>query len=228
MQPGLLVGGAALLLLLLLVARLYFVLPGFGRPARAAAARRKKGKAVARGAPNKLLCIVLGSGGHTTEMMRLLQGVDFERYTRRLYIVGRGDGLSLSQLAALESTQGRRSEGHCVEQIPRSRSVGQSWLTAPVSVARCLARVVALLYEYSPDVILCNGPGNCVVVCAVALVPRILGLKHIPIIYVESFARVNTMSLSGKLVYPMADRFVVQWPGLARKYPRAECFTHLV
>lgn len=40
-----------------------------------------------------------------------------------------------------------------------------------------------------------------------------LGLKHTRIIYVESFARVTSLSLSGKLLRPFVDTFVVQWPG---------------
>ena len=30
-------------------------------------------------------------------------------------------------------------------------------------------------------------------------------------IFVESFARVNTLSLTGKLLLPIANRFIVQW-----------------
>lgn len=44
---------------------------------------------------------------------------------------------------------------------------------------------------------------------------QILGLSYTRIIYVESFARVSTLSLSGKLVRPFVDTFVVQWPGAA-------------
>ncbi|KAF4168745.1 hypothetical protein CNMCM6936_001165 [Aspergillus lentulus] len=36
-------------------------------------------------------------------------------------------------------------------------------------------------------------------------------------IYVESWARVTTFSLSGRLLLPFADRFLVQWPDLAGK-----------
>ena len=37
----------------------------------------------------------------------------------------------------------------------------------------------------------------------------------------ESIARVKSLSLSGKLLYPIADKFMVQWPDLLAKYPRA-------
>jgi beta-1,4-N-acetylglucosaminyltransferase len=47
-------------------------------------------------------------------------------------------------------------------------------------------------------------------------------------VYVESFARVKTLSLSGKLLYPFVDRFIVQWPGLKEKWTRAEYLGVLV
>ncbi len=44
------------------------------------------------------------------------------------------------------------------------------------------------------------------------------------IVFVESIARVTTLSLSGKILYKarLADGFFVQWPKLAAAYPRAD------
>jgi beta-1,4-N-acetylglucosaminyltransferase len=44
----------------------------------------------------------------------------------------------------------------------------------------------------------------------------------VKIVYVESIARVETLSLSGRLLYRTADHFLVQWPQLQAKYPRAQ------
>ncbi|HYH62971.1 MAG TPA: UDP-N-acetylglucosamine--LPS N-acetylglucosamine transferase, partial [Solirubrobacterales bacterium] len=41
------------------------------------------------------------------------------------------------------------------------------------------------------------------------------------LIYVESVTRIETISLSGRLVYPLADRFFVQWPQAAQRRRRA-------
>ncbi|KAJ2170611.1 metalloprotease [Coemansia sp. RSA 518] len=219
--------GIAACLTALLLLRIYFVLPAFGRDSKYAS-KRRKGKATVRASADMTLCVVLGSGGHTAEMMRLLQGVEFDRYMQRLYVVGDSDALSLDQIGIVERRGNTYNEEYFVERVPRSREVGQPWLTTPLSVARCLVRTASIFLDYRPDVVLCNGPGNCVVACVVALVPRILGLKRIPIIYVESFARVRTLSLSGKILYLLADRFIVQWPGLVSTYPRAEYIPHLV
>lgn len=41
-------------------------------------------------------------------------------------------------------------------------------------------------------------------------------------IYIESITFVNTLSLSGKLVYPIVHHFLVQWPELTQKNKKAE------
>lgn len=41
------------------------------------------------------------------------------------------------------------------------------------------------------------------------------------VIYVESFARIEELSLTGKIVYRFADLFVVQWEQLAGRYKKA-------
>lgn len=44
--------------------------------------------------------------------------------------------------------------------VPRSRSVGQSWLTTPFTTLRALWASVGLVFRLRPDLILCNGPGT--------------------------------------------------------------------
>ena len=68
-----------------------------------------------------------------------------------------------------------------------------------------------------PDLVLTNGPANgLVVVLAARFITfwygKIVGDK-LHTIYVESFARVNGLSLSGKIIerLGLADRFIVQW-----------------
>ena len=99
---------------------------------------------------------------------------------------------------------------------------------------------------------LVNGPGTCVPICLAALVyrcaaphsqPLALSLLHACkglteccrlvlwrrcwLVYVESIARVDTLSLSGKILYRIADQMFVQWPQLQHKYPRALCVGRL-
>lgn len=69
--------------------------------------------------------------------------------------------------------------------------------------------------------VLCNGPGTCVPICVSALLLGILGIKKVIIVYVESICRVETLSLSGKILWHLSDYFIVQWPTLKEKYPKS-------
>jgi beta-1,4-N-acetylglucosaminyltransferase len=53
-------------------------------------------------------------------------------------------------------------------------------------------------------------------------------LRGIPVIYVESVTRIEELSLSGRLIAPVAARVYVQWPELARRQPRARYAGHLL
>lgn len=69
--------------------------------------------------------------------------------------------------------------------------------------------------------VLCNGPGTCVPLCAAGLLLGLLGLHKVLLVYVESVCRVETLSLSGRILYPVADYFFVQWSTLRDKYPKS-------
>lgn len=79
-----------------------------------------------------------------------------------------------------------------------------------------------------PNVILTNGPATGAVVVGAAVLLRFVGWKDaagrnvLRTIYVESFARVKRLSLSGRLLLPVVDRFLVQWRELAKPGSRAE------
>lgn len=40
-------------------------------------------------------------------------------------------------------------------------------------------------------------------------------------IYLEVYDRIDKPTLSGKLCYPVADRFIVQWEEMKQVYPKA-------
>ena len=62
-----------------------------------------------------------------------------------------------------------------------------------------------------PDVILSTG-------AALAVPFFIVGKVHgCRLVFVESLTRVRGLSLSGRLVYPLADAVFVQWPQAARR-----------
>ena len=47
--------------------------------------------------------------------------------------------------------------------------------------------------------------------------------KGILCIYIEVFDRYDKPTLTGRLVYPIADKFIVQWEEEKKVYPKAIC-----
>ena len=72
-----------------------------------------------------------------------------------------------------------------------------------------------ILRHQRPALLLSAGAG-CIV--PFALVGKLLG---IPTIYLESLTNVETPSLTGRIMYYLADKFLVQWPDLQRVFPNA-------
>ncbi|KZS98313.1 oligosaccharide biosynthesis protein Alg14 like protein, partial [Sistotremastrum niveocremeum HHB9708] len=168
-------------------------------------------------------------GGHTSEMFAMISALDVQRYKPRLYLVSEGDTLSADKAYAFESRSQSTGPDYYVKFIPRARKVHQSLLSTPfsalVSLWSCLDLcVIGPLLSGKPftEVVILNGPGTCVMICLAIYIARVCGLKSPRMIYVESFARVSSLSLSGKLLRPFVDRFIVQWPHLLKEAPRSE------
>ncbi|XP_057961264.1 UDP-N-acetylglucosamine transferase subunit ALG14 isoform X2 [Malania oleifera] len=173
--------------------------------------------------------IVLGSGGHTAEMLNLLSVLRKDRFTPRFYIAAATDNMSLQKAHFLETSLVDQAGAGVIEdaqfmQIYRSREVGQSYITSVGTTIIALAHALWLMFKIRPQVILCNGPGTCIPLCVIAFLFKVLGIRWSSIFYVESVARVRRLSLSGLLLYKLrlADQFFVQWPQLQRQYTRAQ------
>ena len=158
--------------------------------------------------------VVLGSGGHTAELLRLIADFDFDRYGPLTLVTAATDTTSRAK-AERELPQAALSTARWAA-IPRAREVGQSFGSSVPSTLRALFACVHLIWTAAPELVLVNGPGTCV---PVAVLARLSGSR---VIFVESWCRVESLSLTGRIMYWVAHRFVVHWPELARRYPRAE------
>lgn len=154
--------------------------------------------------------VVLGSGGHTAEMLTLLDVllVDQRSEHKIHFVVAKTDTHSREKALGWLLTKKIPAEFHF---IMRSREVGQHWCS---SVLTSVASLISSMYlmRICPDILLVNGPGTCVPIVMQTFISKCFAPNRI--IYIESFARVKTLSLTGKIVYPLVDRFIVQWPDL--------------
>lgn len=140
----------------------------------------------------------------------------------RSYVLAASDTSSEPRARRAEEKAGASKEDYSFHRVPRAREVGQSWATTPLTTAWAAAVSVATVLRLRPRLVVANGPGTCLPVCLAAALFSFLGVSPAcKVVFVESFCRVRTLSLTGRALYPFASRFVVQWPGLVERYPRA-------
>ncbi|KAA0190363.1 hypothetical protein HAZT_HAZT003091 [Hyalella azteca] len=227
--------GVTILLAWALFSRVAYVLASiwFGGPT-----------AIRKGSSIKTL-VVLGSGGHTSEMLKLVAGLDRARYHPQVFVIANTDKLSRDRLNGLSKqnitsnetppsmakNQGLAGNGGyelrsrkkfaneasdldkqrpkreqaeteaIVEIIPRSREVGQSYVTSVFTTIFASLCALKIVVKHRPDLIIVNGPGSCVPVCMCGLLLRMLAICNARITFVESLCRVRSLSLTGKILY---------------------------
>lgn len=180
-------------------------------------------------------------------MASLLRDINPEKYRHRTYIMSSGDDISFSKAEQVERTIqnkccNRSEPSHHgeldvvtgtwdVRVVPRARQIHQPLYSTPLSSFRCLVGCILALKDISktstvapseyPDVIITNGPATAVIIVVASLILKFLGAAPVwkmKSVYIESFARIHTLSLSGKILLRMGacDVFLVQWLGLAK------------
>lgn len=172
--------------------------------------------------------IVLGSGGHTAEMMTIIKQLNKRNYSPRHYILASTDSTSETKVLSIEEPTTSKND-YEIFRIKRSRHVGQSYLTSIFTTIRSIWQCIPLVYRIQPDLVLSNGPGTCVPICLIAFILKILGAINVQckIVFIESYCRIKTVSLSGKILIWIADCFVVQWPALANYSTKVRYFGRL-
>jgi beta-1,4-N-acetylglucosaminyltransferase len=76
-------------------------------------------------------------------------------------------------------------------------------------------KTVFLYLKLRPKYIVTTGTHTAGPMCYLG---KLFGSK---IIYIETFANSNTKTVTGRLIYPIADLFIVQWKEMLKLYPKA-------
>ena len=140
------------------------------------------------------ICYTASDGGHTHELMQL-SGL-FEQYP----------GILITESQNVKTG---------VDAIYTLQQVNRKSLRFLFRFIQSFFTIRRILSKEKPTHIISFGAMCTVPVCIIGK------LMNIQVIYVESYTRLKDLSLSGKIIYPFADLFVVQWKQLASKYPKA-------
>ena len=140
------------------------------------------------------ICMVGSSGGHLTQLYMLKQV--WQEKERFWVTFDKEDARGLLQEEKMYTCY-----------YPTNRNIKN--LIKNTFVA------LKVLLKEKPDLIISTGAAVAV---PFFYIGKILGSK---LIYIEVFDRVDAPTITGKLIYPIADKFIVQWEEMKQVYPKA-------
>jgi len=149
------------------------------------------------------LLLILGEGGHSKEMLRLSD------------LMGSAYLYSYILVSDDEVTAAKITKPGPVYRVIRPRDKVHHIVRDALKTALCAAQAFAILLRSHPDAVITTGPSVAVPVCAVA---KLLRRK---VIFIETGSRIHALSTTGRMMYRLADLFLVQWDELLPSCPRA-------
>jgi UDP-N-acetylglucosamine:LPS N-acetylglucosamine transferase len=142
------------------------------------------------------ICFAASSGGHYEQLLMLKPLM--EKY----------DSFVITE-ETLYKTQIKNERMYYLKQVNRKEKA-----FIPNMITNTF-QSLKIFRKEKPDVVICTGVLAMIPICLIA---KIRGKK---LIYIESFAKVTSGTLSGKLLYKFADQFYVQWESMLKVYPKA-------
>lgn len=140
------------------------------------------------------VCLVGSSGGHLTHLYMLKP---FWKNKQRFWVTfDKEDARSLLKGEKMYSCY-----------YPSNRSIKALIINT--------IRALKIISKEHPDLIISSGAAPAI---PFFYIGKLFGAKTI---YIEVFDRINASTVSGRLCYPVADKFIVEWEEMKDVYPKA-------
>ncbi|MGX7245843.1 PssD/Cps14F family polysaccharide biosynthesis glycosyltransferase [Enterococcus quebecensis] len=142
----------------------------------------------------KKVCLIASSGGHYDELLMLNKlGETFEIYR------------------VTEKTAYNHSE----KNIYFLKQLNRKEIFIIINLLWNSVLSIRIFFKENPDIIISTGALS---VIPTYIIGRIFRKK---LIFIESFAKISSPTLTGKLLYRFCDIFIIQWESLKEFYPNA-------
>jgi len=151
----------------------------------------------------KVLLVIYGEGGHRTEMLRLVS-----------YLTATSPNFKVVSMGA-EVIGSHVLEHFSVKDVRNKHSRLNILLLFYLSIS-ALYTAIKISRKYRISSVISTGPGLCILPM---LILRLVGAK---IVFIETFCRFSSRSLSGMAMSKIAHRFYIQNEELQCLYPNAK------
>jgi UDP-N-acetylglucosamine:LPS N-acetylglucosamine transferase len=141
------------------------------------------------------ICLVGSSGGHLTQLYILKEW--WEQHERFWVTFDKEDSRSLLE-----------SENKYWCHYPTNRNIK--------NLLKNTVLAIKILSKEKPDIIISTGAAHAI---PFFYIGKLMGIK---LVYIEVFDRIEKPTVTGKIVYPITDKFILQWEEQKKLYPKGE------
>lgn len=152
----------------------------------------------------KKVIFIASTGGHLNELLQLEPC--FKDYNYTIITEKTKNNIGL---------QDKHPNKKVCFLIPGTYTTLKAKITYPFILAMNVIKSLYYFITIHPDVIVTTGTHTAVPMCYIAH-----AFKR-KVIFIETFANSSSPTKSGKMVYPIADTFIVQWESMLQFYPNA-------
>lgn len=145
----------------------------------------------------KKIILICSDGGHLAQMLELKDW--FVNYEYLLITEKSPSTYPLKESLNVRFLKGRSSG--------KKRNIWFAW-----TIMFNFFLTTIIICRHFPKAIITTGSHTAVPMC---LLGKLLRVK---IIWILSYARIRSAAFSANLVYPIADKFIIQWPGVKMYY----------
>lgn len=143
---------------------------------------------------NLKVCFVTSSGGHLTHLMQLKEW--WKDKDRFWVTFNKEDSRSILE---------NEKKYWCY--FPTNRNIK--------NLIKNTFLAIKILRKEKPDLIISTGAAPAI---PFFYLGKLFGAK---LIYIEVFDRIDKYTVTGKIVYPITDKFIVEWDEMKKVYPKA-------
>ena len=143
------------------------------------------------------LCFAASTGGHFEQLMMLKPLM--EKY----------DSFIVTEKTIYSVNKSNNQKKYYLKQVNRKE------ITFLINMIINFMKSIYIFSKEKPDYIITTG---VLATIPLALIAKLFKKK---LIYIESFAKISSPTMTGKFLYKYADRFYVQWEKMLEFYPKA-------
>ena len=148
----------------------------------------------------KKVLFISSTGGHLSEMLQLKDM--FNRYDYKIITEKTKSNLKL-----------KKYYGNRINYLVYGTK--DHMLSYPFKLLCNCFKSLYFYLKIHPDYVITTGAHTAGPMCLIA---KLFGSR---VMYIETFANINTKTITGKLLYPVSDKFIVQWDSMKKLYPNS-------